>query len=133
MKIVLDTNVIVAAFASRGLCKDVFECCLYEHKIVASKPLISEVSRISQTKIKLPLVKTQEICRFIELESRIVIPVVVSKKECRDAGDLKVLGTALSAEADSIVSGDKDLLVLKKFKNIPIMSPRQFWEFAKKG
>jgi predicted nucleic acid-binding protein len=34
----------------------------------------------------------------------------------------------LHGKADVIISGDKDLLVIKTYQNIPIITPRQFWE-----
>jgi predicted nucleic acid-binding protein len=43
---------------------------------------------------------------------------------CRDADDDLVLAAALAAKADAIVTGDQDLLVLKRFKGIPILNPR---------
>jgi predicted nucleic acid-binding protein len=39
MRIVLDSNVIVAAFAARGLCESVMEVCLSEHEIFFSEDL----------------------------------------------------------------------------------------------
>ena len=54
MRIVLDANVIVAAFASRGLCESVMEVCLSEHEIVLSDELLDEVLETLRLKIKLP-------------------------------------------------------------------------------
>lgn len=34
MKLVLDSNVIVAAFATRGLCGSLFEYCLESHEVI---------------------------------------------------------------------------------------------------
>jgi predicted nucleic acid-binding protein len=45
---------------------------------------------------------------------------------CRDSDDIKVLGLAIAANADYIVTGDKDLLVLESFQGIPILNPRSF-------
>jgi predicted nucleic acid-binding protein len=42
--VVLDTNVLVAAFATRGLCQSVFELCLDRHTIAISDPLIQELT-----------------------------------------------------------------------------------------
>ena len=39
-----------------------------------------------------------------------------------------VLATALTAKADFIVTGDDDLLVLKKFQGSRIVTPRKFWD-----
>ena len=47
---------------------------------------------------------------------------------CRDKNDDVVLATALAGKADVIVTGDDDLLVLKTFRGIRILSPRQFLE-----
>ena len=45
MKIVLDANVIIAAFAARGLCESVMEVCLSEHQIALSDDLLNEILR----------------------------------------------------------------------------------------
>jgi predicted nucleic acid-binding protein len=50
----------------------------------------------------------------------------VENEACRDLDDLAVLGAAIAAEADMIVSGDSDLLVLKNFRGVLILSPREF-------
>jgi predicted nucleic acid-binding protein len=42
MKIVLDANVVVAAFASRGLCESILELCLTSHEIVLSQELLEQ-------------------------------------------------------------------------------------------
>jgi predicted nucleic acid-binding protein len=45
VKVVLDTNVLVAAFASHGLCEEVFEVCLTSHQIFVSKHILAELRR----------------------------------------------------------------------------------------
>jgi len=45
MRIVLDVNVVVAAFAARGLCESLFELCLGNHEILLSEPLLAEIRR----------------------------------------------------------------------------------------
>ena len=54
------------------------------------------------------------------------IPVFQNLKLCRDPKDNKILDVAINGEADVIISGDQDLLVLKKIRNIPILSPVKF-------
>ena len=54
------------------------------------------------------------------------IPVPLAAEVCRDPDDIKILGLAVASNADYIVTGDKDLLVLKSFQNIPILTPRSF-------
>jgi predicted nucleic acid-binding protein len=47
---------------------------------------------------------------------------------CRDSQDLSILGLAIGAHANYLVTGDDDLQVLKTIQGIPILSPRQFYE-----
>ncbi len=62
--------------------------------------------------------------------SQIVEPEELEKQAIRDPDDLKLLGLIAPANADVI--GDKDLLVIKKFKKARIITPRDFWETNKK-
>lgn len=130
MKVVLDSNVVIAAFASRGLCSDVFELCLYEHSVVLSRSLLQEIHRGLRNKVKLPQSLADSIRRFLSSEAEIVTPARVPKDSCRDPSDNKVLGTAVASKADAIITGDEDLLVLRQFRSIPILSPREFWSFV---
>ena len=70
---------------------------------------------------------TDERIEFVVKHSKIVMPVEVSLNACRDMDDLAVIGTALAAMADCIVTGDNDLLVLNAYAGIPIVSPRQLY------
>ena len=58
-------------------------------------------------------------------------PSPVSRKVCRDPMDLPVLGTCIAANADYLITGDKDLLTLKKNFTMIILSPREFYETQK--
>lgn len=130
MKVVLDSNVVIAAFASRGLCSDVFELCLYEHTVVLSRSLLEEIHRGLCRKVKLPHSLADSIRQFLSSEAEIVIPSKIPKDSCRDPSDNMVLGTAVTSKAEAIVTGDEDLLVLKQFRSVPILSPREFWSFV---
>ena len=69
-----------------------------------------------------------EICAELESELEVIEPEPLSKSVCRDKDDNWVLAAALTGRADFVVSGDKDLLILKEFHGIKILSPRQFVE-----
>jgi putative PIN family toxin of toxin-antitoxin system len=126
MKIVLDANVVVAAFASRGLCESILELCLTSHEIVLSQELLEGILRNLRQKIKLPGGIVEDIDRLLREHASIVSPVPLAADLCRDPGDVKILGLAVAANADCIITGDKDLLVLKRFQDVPIMTPRLF-------
>jgi predicted nucleic acid-binding protein len=55
-----------------------------------------------------------------------LVEVTVHVGECRDPRDNKFLELAISGNADCIVTGDQDLLVLHPFRGISIVSPRGF-------
>lgn len=133
MKIVLDTNVIIAAFATRGLCHDLFEHCLLNHPLVLSEAILSEVESQLSKKIRLPVSVIHDILLYLRETAEIVSPLEVHENVCRDADDLKILGTASSGKAKYIVTGDKDLLVIKKYKGIQMVTPRDFWGILQKG
>ncbi len=131
MKIVLDSNIIVAAYAGRGLCNSLFELCLDRYSVVISNFILEEVYRTLYSKLKIPKKNVQiiidylkEFCILSEYEKLI-------SKVCRDKNDDDIIALALSNNADYLITEDKDLLVLKKYKNIKILSPREFWVIVK--
>jgi putative PIN family toxin of toxin-antitoxin system len=126
MKIVLDANVVIAAFATRGLCESILELCFHSHEIVLSQELLDEILRNLRQKIKLPGGIVNDINNFLREHASIVSPIPLAADLCRDPDDVKILGLAIAAHADCIITGDKDLLVLKKFQGVPIITPRSF-------
>jgi len=132
MRIVLDANVVIAAFAARGLCDTIMEFCLDSNEILLSEDLILEISSNLRKKIKLPHQSVDKIIALLRENSEILIPEHLSSNVCRDPDDIHVLGLAVAGKADCIVTGDKDLLVLKKFNGMPILSPREFSVFIHK-
>lgn len=126
MKIVLDANVVVAAFASRGLCESIVELCLHSHEIVFCEELLDEILRNLRQKIKLPSGIVKDIGKLLREYANMVSPVPLTSDLCRDPDDVKILGLAVAANVDCIVTGDKDLLILEAFQGIPILTPRSF-------
>ena len=132
MRVVLDTNVIIAAFATRGLCSEVFEVCLTSHTIVISEHILSEVERVLIKKIHLPRNITASIIDYLRDVAEMFEPQVIEDSACRDIEDRKIIGTAVSGDAQLIITGDDDLLTLKKFMKINIVTPRGFWNRLRK-
>jgi putative PIN family toxin of toxin-antitoxin system len=126
MKIVLDANVIIAAFAARGLCESIMEVCLIEHEILLCDELSEEILRNLRLKIKLSAKIIDDIGDLLQEHASMINPAPLAPDICRDPDDVKILGLAVTASANYIVTGDKDLLVLKEFQGIPILSPRAF-------
>ena len=61
--------------------------------------------------------------------AEIVEPVTFETQICRDSDDDAILGTAVAGNADCIVTGDSDLLVLERFQDVDIISPAEFAEY----
>ena len=127
MRIVLDANVVLAAFAARGLCESLFELCLANHEILLSEPLLDEILRNLAKKVKLDQQTIADIERLLRENGLLLEPAAVAADACRDANDLHVLGLAKAGKADYLVTGDDDLLVVKRFERCRVVTPRQFW------
>src|SRR5476649_319365 len=112
MRVVLDSNVIVAAYATHGLCHSLFELCLVGHTLVLGEDIILEVSDKLQSKIKIPTKIVKEILVFLKKHAVLEQPASLAPGLCRDPDDLRILGLAVAGHADCLVSGDKDLLVI---------------------
>lgn len=132
MKVILDSNIYIAAFSSRGLCSSVFELCLDSTTIIISEHILSEISRIFSEKIKLPSEKLNDITDYLREHCIVKEYVKLNEKICRDADDDNILALAKDSQTDYIITGDEDLLILKKFDSIPIINPRDFWNIIKK-
>jgi uncharacterized protein len=128
MRIVLDANVIIAAFASRGLCESIFEFCLSGHEIILCADLLDEITKNLRLKIKLPSPIVDSIRGLLREHATMLDPAFLPPNTCRDPNDVKILGLAVASKADFIVTGDEDLLVLEQCQGIPILSPRSFSE-----
>ena len=127
MRILFDTNVFFAAFSVRGFCEELIEETVDLCAIVWSTPLRNELVRALRRKRLLSSGAVEAITAFTDLRE-MVRPVPLPKRVCRDPDDDVVLGTAVAGRADLIVTGDDDLLVLKRFSGIRILSPRKVLE-----
>lgn len=128
MRVFLDTNVLVSAFAARGLCVDLFELVLVDHELVTGEQVLRELDRALRRKLKLPPVRTREILEFVAGQA---IETAAGSKAANasvDPPDALVLGEALAARADVFVTGDAALVKLARLKGMSILNPRQFWE-----
>ncbi len=124
MRVVLDTNVLFAAFVTHGVCAGVYEECLLQADIVVSDFILKELAESLVTKGKFTEADAQEAVQAVRKDAQSVLPVALAKRVCRDADDDCILGTAVAGKAAAIVTGDKDLLVLKTYEGITIVTPR---------
>ena len=128
MRIVLDTNVLLAAFATHGLCEALLEACLASHELVTSDHILKELGRHLTGKFKMPARRANELVAFVLEYAERVVPSKVARAVVSDADDLPVLGTAVAGRCDLLVTGDAELVALGSFEGIPIVTPRDCYE-----
>lgn len=131
MRVILDANVAIAAVASRGLCEAVLEVCLEQHQLILCDGILAEVEEKLRDKLRVPPPIIAEFLNVLRGNAAVLEPEAVAKGTCQDPNDLMILGLIGPGKADAIVTGDKDLLVVKRYKSTRIMSPRRFWEWNK--
>lgn len=128
MRVFLDTNVLVSAFAARGLCAEVMELVLLEHELVIGRNVLRELDTALRVKLKLPAAQSAAIIEFVTGEAAQVVDNAKPAAADADIADALVLGEALAGRADLLVTGDAALQRLDTLGTLKIVSPRQFWE-----
>jgi putative PIN family toxin of toxin-antitoxin system len=123
--VVLDTDVIVAALVANGLCHEVVVRALGSGTVVSSTDLLDELDRTLRAKFSLGPAASGFL-KQLRIRVRLVEPMTLPSPVARDVDDDVVLATAVAAGAGLIVTGDHDLLVIGRYKQIEIVSPREF-------
>jgi len=129
VRLVRDTNVLVAAFVSRGSCTELFEHCARMHELFTSTFILDELAEKLVKKIGASQAEARAARRLVLAKSETVEPAVVGRRVCRDPNDLPVLGTAVAAHARVLVTGDRDLLTIGRHAGVHILAPHDFWRF----
>jgi putative PIN family toxin of toxin-antitoxin system len=132
-RICLDSNVLVAAFVARGLCADLLKLVISEYYLVVPEVVAEEVRRVLSTKIKASPAALSAMEAVLERCDIVPQGDSPSPISIRDPDDERVLAGALAADADILVSGDQDLLVVADQSPIRILSPRAFLALARGG
>jgi len=131
VRAVFDTNVLIASLISRGFCNELLEHCFLNHTLVTSEFILGEVKEKLVEKFKYSTETAEEAVALFRAGMEIVTPVALASQVSRDPDDDNILATAVAGNCDCIITGDKDLLVLKQFEGISVLSPREFLEQEK--
>ncbi len=127
MRLVLDTNVLLAAVLAPGLCREVVRKYLHAHEVGCSPALLEEFAGKLRNKFG---VEPADVSLFAAYRQRVTLVDAppLPAPVCRDPDDDLVIATALAVHAEVIITGDQDLLVLGTHQGIRILTPRQFLE-----
>ena len=127
---VFDNNVLVSAALLTGVPRKAFDKLLDNAIVLVSVPVLLELADVLNRPKFNKYVTHDERMRFMMsfLKVAEMIEVRETIKVCRDPKDDKLLELAVSGNADFLVTGDKDLLVLNPFRGVEIITPREFLE-----
>jgi uncharacterized protein len=134
IRAVLDTNIIISALLWGGLAQQIFNAARDERfvALLTGVLLVELTTTLSRDKFAEQLIRRKLTVDSIIEQYRAAVlfvdPAEVPADVVRDPKDQAVLACAVGGQADFIVSGDKDLLVLSSYKNIAIVDARQFLE-----
>ena len=128
MRFVFDTNVLVSALLfEQSKPAQAFYSALQQEEILLSADLVNEIHEVIHRKKFDRYISTEQRDVFLIalVQTGTLIEITESIKVCRDPKDNMILELAVSGQADVIVSGDKDLLVLNPFRGISILTPEK--------
>ena len=127
MKAVFDTNVLVAAFVTEGVCAKLLgRARRRQLDLVISPFILKEFENVLLKKLSASKEQTRTATKLISEAAQMVNPTSMVSGVCRDPDDDQILSCTLSAEADYLVTGDMDLLELEEFRGIRILTPGAF-------
>ncbi|MGM3306743.1 putative toxin-antitoxin system toxin component, PIN family [Anabaena sp. WFMT] len=87
MKLVIDTNVLIAAFIAKGMCSTVVEHCLIVHSPITSDFILNELHEKLRVKFKYSPEDAGEVMNLLRSRMHIVIPTPLNVPVCRDVDD----------------------------------------------
>lgn len=129
MRLVLDTNIVLSGLLWRGTPYQLLTLIkknTHTLQLASSPAMLEELADVlmrQQCSKRLSAIGqsgAQVLADYMQAVE-LVEPVAIQPTS-RDPDDDAILACALAARADLIVSGDEDLLVLKHFRDIPIVT-----------
>ena len=128
MRVFFDANVLVSAFATRGLSADLLRLVLTEHELLTGEVNLAELRRVLRERFRVPAAEVVTVEDQLRAHTIVPKPAAASPLAIRDPADAWVLASAEAGGADLLVTGDQDLLSVVAGASLPIVTPRQCWE-----
>jgi putative PIN family toxin of toxin-antitoxin system len=133
VRVYFDTNVLVSALAARGLCADLMRMVLAEHELQTGEVNLVELRRVLRDRFKAPVAQLDRVEALLRDQTIVAKPMEILSLKVRDADDAWVMASAVAGNAEMLVTGDQDLLVLAAKSPLPIVTPREAWELLRGG
>jgi putative PIN family toxin of toxin-antitoxin system len=127
LKVFLDTNVLASGIATRGLCSELLESVIHDHELLTCQPVLRELERVLAQKFRLPEAVVAGFLALLKAEGTVVKSRKNPPIPIKDADDIPILACAIAGKADVFVTGDKELLDLRKIEDLTVVSPRELW------
>jgi putative PIN family toxin of toxin-antitoxin system len=129
VNLLLDTNVLLAAFIAHGTCAELLEYCARNHTLIASEYVLQEFTSKLVKKFGFSSREAAQTARLIRERAHVVVPSKVEPSACPDPDDLPILGTAVAGHCRCLVTGDEQLLKMRHYRAIDVVSPDAFWRY----
>ena len=125
MRVLLDSNVWLAILTTDGFCRGVWRKARHSCNFFVSRDILNEISEKLLKKFGFSPRHARLMVSFVKQQTN---PARVNStvSVCRDADDNRILAAALDADCSHLVTGDSDLLILKKFETVTLVRPREF-------
>ena len=133
MRVFLDTNGLVSAFATRGLCADLFRDVLARHELVTGEVVLEELRRALTQRVGVPAEVAEDIDRFLRGYDVVPGPAARLGLGLRDSDDEWIVASAVAGGAELLVTGDADILAAGSALPVPTLAPREAWKALRGG
>lgn len=122
MRLVLDTNVLVSALHFGGRPRRLLEAVLSgRHQLVGGDAILVELEAVLVDTCGWERGRAAAARSEVEAVSDMMTPVEIPHV-CRDTDDDEILAIAIAGKADALVTGDTDLLALRPYEGIRIVT-----------
>lgn len=128
-RVVLDTNTLISGvLLSDSVPRQAVRKAIAEDMLLMSEGSLFELADVLSRKKFDRYLSIEDREEFVRLVLRVaeIVPIVRAVHECRDETDNRILEVAVNGDAELIVSGDSDLLILNPFRGIAIINPGDY-------
>ena len=134
MRVFVDANTLISAIVFSGQEHEVLKLAMQKKaELITSESVIGEVLEVLQRKFPSKVGLVEEFLKLSEIQVILKndYASAIESQVVRDLEDKHVLAAAINSNCNFIVTGDKDLKILKNYKGIEIVTSRKLLEMAK--